>query len=253
MGAWIKVWPAAIVFAAFATVKSKWGLFLGVLYFSLGVIVVGVLSGGLTNLFGFLGQQTSRGIQIEAPLAAPFLWLAVYGNSEFGIYYDTEILTYQASAPSVAEVSFFSNAVLGAAVIGALFWGWWLSRRGVDQMFLFPFVSFIVITALIVFNKVGSPQYMMWLVAPIVAGLIFYPKVWRPIALLSLLVAGMTHVIYPYWYGSILVLDPSLIALLTLRNTGLIALLVVSCWILHAESKREIWAPTKSDSIKNAS
>ena len=253
MGAWIKVWPAAIVFAAFATVKTKLGLFLGALYFSLGLIVIGVLGGGVTNLFSFLGQQTSRGIQIESPLAAPFLWLAINGNSEYGIYYDTDILTYQASGLGVAEVAFISNAVLGAAVIGVLLWGWWLSRRGIDQMLLFPLVSFIVITALIVFNKVGSPQYMMWLVAPVVAGLIFYPRVWRSLALLSLLVAGMTHVIYPYWYGNILVLDPPLIALLTLRNLGLVALLVVSCWILYAESKREIWSPTNSDSIKNAS
>jgi hypothetical protein len=253
MGAWIKVWPAAIVFAAFATVKTKLGLFLGALYFSLGLIVIGVLGGGVTNLFSFLGQQTSRGIQIESPLAAPFLWLAINGNSEYGIYYDTDILTYQASGLGVAEVAFISNAVLGAAVIGVLLWGWWLSRRGIDQMLLFPLVSFIVITALIVFNKVGSPQYMMWLVAPVVAGLIFYPRVWRSLALLSLLVAGMTHVIYPYWYGNILVLDPPLIALLTLRNIGLVSLLVVSSWILYAESKREIWAPTKSDSIKNAS
>lgn len=253
MGAWIKVWPAAIVFVAFATVRTKWRLFLGALYFSLGLIVISVLGGGVANLFGFLGQQTSRGIQIEAPLAAPFLWLAISGNSGHGIYYDTDILTYQVSGPGVAEVAYISNAVLGVAVIGALAWGWWLSRRGIDQMLLFPLVSFIVITALIVFNKVGSPQYMMWFVAPIVAGLIFYPRVWRPLALLSLLVAGMTHVIYPYWYGNILVLDPPLISLLTLRNVGLVALLVASCWILYAESKREIWAPTKSDSIKKAS
>jgi hypothetical protein len=252
-GAWIKVWPAAIVFAAFATVKSKWGLFLGALYFSLGLIVIGVLVGGVTNLFGFLGQQTTRGIQIESPLAAPFLWLAINGNSEYGIYYDTDILTYQASGPGVAEVAFISNAVLGGAVIGALFWGWWLSHRGLDPKLLFPLVSFIVIVALIVFNKVGSPQYMMWLVAPAIAGLIFYPRVWRSLALLSLLVAGMTHVLYPYWYGNILALDPPLIALLTLRNIGIVALLVMPCWILYAESKREIWAPTKSDSIKNAS
>lgn len=253
MGAWIKVWPAAIVFTGFATVKSKWGLFLGSLYLSLGLIVIGVLGGGVTNLFSFLGQQTSRGIQIEAPLAAPFLWLAISGNSGHGIYYDTDILTYQASGPGVAEVAYISNAVLGVAVIGALAWGWWLSRRGIDQMLLFPLLSFIVIAALFVFNKVGSPQYMMWLVAPVVAGLIFYPRVWRSLALLSLLVAGMIHVIYPYWYGNILVLDPPLISLLTLRNMGLVALLFASCWILYVESKREIWAPTKSDSIKNAS
>jgi hypothetical protein len=35
MGAWIKVWPAAILFAGFATIKSKFQLFLGALYFSL--------------------------------------------------------------------------------------------------------------------------------------------------------------------------------------------------------------------------
>jgi hypothetical protein len=162
-------------------------------------------------------------------------------------------LTYQVSGSGVSNVALFSNALIGISVLGAFSWGWWLSRRGLDHKLLFPLLSFIVITALIVFNKVGSPQYMMWLVAPVVVGLIFYPKVWRSLALLSLLVAGMTHVLYPYWYGNILALETSMVSLMTLRNIGLVALLVVSCWTLYAESKREIWAPTKSDSIKNAS
>jgi hypothetical protein len=221
--------------------------------FLAGLILIGVLGGGLPNLFGFLGQQTSRGIQIEAPSAAPFLWLAINGNSEYGIYYDNDILSYQVSGMGVADVAALSNALIGATVLGALFWGSWLSRRGVDYKLLFPLLSFIVITALIVFNKVGSPQYMMWFVAPVVAGLIFSPKVWRSLALLTLLIAGITHVLYPYWYGNILALEPSMISLLTLRNVGLVALLVVSCWTLYEESKREIWVPTKSDSIKNAS
>jgi hypothetical protein len=87
--------------------------------------------------------------------------------------------------------------------------------------------------ALIVFNKVGSPQYLIWLVAPVVVGLIFYPRAWRSLALSSLFLVGMTHVIYPYWYGNILMLDPPLIALLTLRNIGLVAVLFMACWILY--------------------
>jgi hypothetical protein len=253
MGAWIKVWPAAIIFAGLITIQKKFQLFIGALYFSLGLIVIGVLAGGLQHLFGFLGQQTFRGIQIEAPLTAPFLLLAISGNSEYGIYYDNDILTYQVSGSGVTEVAALSNALIGVSVLSALLWGLWLSRRGLDHRLLFPLLSFIVITALIVFNKVGSPQYMMWLVAPVVVGLIFYPKVWRSLALLTVLIAGMTHVLYPYWYGNILTLEASMISLLTLRNVGLVALLVVSCWILYAESKREIWAPTKSDSIKKAS
>jgi hypothetical protein len=253
IGAWIKVWPAGILFAGFATIKSKFQLFLGALYFSFALFIMGVFGGGLTNLFGFLGQQTSRGIQIEAPLAAPFLWLAISCNRDYGIYYDNDILTYQVSGSGVTEVATLSNALIGVSVLGALLWGWWLSRRGLDHTLLFPLLSFIVITALIVFNKVGSPQYMMWLVAPVVAGLIFHTRVWRSLALLTLLIAGMTHVLYPYWYGNILAIEPSMISLLMLRNVGIVALLVVSCWILYAESKREIWAPTKSDSIKKAS
>jgi hypothetical protein len=253
MGAWIKVWPAAIIFAGLMTIRDKYQLFLGALFLSLGLVVMGVLGGGFQHLFGFLGQQTSRGIQIEAPSAAPFLWLAISGNSEYGIYYDNDILTYQVSGSGVTEVAALSNAVIGVAVFSALVWGWWLSRRGLDHTLLFPLLSFILITAFIVFNKVGSPQYMMWLVAPVVVGLIFYPKVWRSLVLLTLLIAGITHVLYPYWYGNILALEASMISLLTLRNVGLVALLVVSCWILYSESKREIWAPTKSDSIKKAS
>jgi hypothetical protein len=50
---------------------------------------------------------------------------------------------------------------------------------------------------LIVFNKVGSPQYQIWLVAPVMLGLAFGLKNWRLPTFGVLALALLTQLVYP--------------------------------------------------------
>lgn len=250
---WIKVWPAAALLTAVLIFKKRLRILLGAVVFSATVILISTIVGGFSNLFSFLGEQSGRGLQIEAPFASPLLWLAINNVPGYNIYYDNEILTYQVNGQVVPVLALWSNVLLGAAVIGILVWGFALQRKNVDPKLLFPSLTLIVALALIVFNKVGSPQYVLWLVAPVLVGLVFVGKEFKLQVLFTLVIALLTQWIYPYNYIPVLFLDPFFIGVLTLRNTLFVVLLTVAMWKLHTASKRAIWLPTKPDSIKNAS
>ena len=81
--------------------------------------------------------------------------------------------------------------------------------------------------ALILVNKVGSPQYMTWIIAPLAVGPGDRPPplgATRPPS--ACVMAGLTQVIYPMTYGDLLGAESLSAALLTLRNV-LVAVLLV--------------------------
>ena len=107
-------------------------------------------------------------------------------------------------------------------------------------MTLFPTLSLALVLGFIVTNKVGSPQYLVWLVPSLVAGLVVRRAVWVAPAVLALLAAALTQLVYPVLYAGILTPAPLAVIVLTLRNLVLIALFV---WIV-ARLVRVAIAPT---------
>jgi hypothetical protein len=82
------------------------------------------------------------------------------------------------------------------------------------------------VSAVIALNKVGSPQYLTWYVAPVILGLIVSPVRFRVPAVLVLIAAALTQAIYPWFYGGVTSPTPWVIAVLTLRNLIELALLL---------------------------
>lgn len=78
----------------------------------------------------------------------------------------------------------------------------------------------------IVFNKVGSPQYLAWLVPSVVIGIVVQRRVWAGPAALALVAAALTQLVYPLLYAGILTPEPVAVTVLTLRNLVTIALFV---------------------------
>lgn len=250
---WIKVWPAAVLISMVAILKERRRVFLASLITTAVILVIVLILGGANSILSFLTEQTGRGLQIEAPLATPFLWLVSAGIAGYEIYYDTDILTFQVRGDGTDIVAMISSFLLGAAFIGVLVFGWRVSRKNERGHEVLPALVLVLTTILIVFNKVGSPQYMGWLAAPIVAGIIIAPKSYRTVSWLVLGLALLTNIFYPDMYQGILAAGPLELGVLTLRNIGEVILLVYAVRTLYVASRRESWAPTKSDSIKNAS
>lgn len=235
IGAWMKIWPAAVILAAVIAMRDRWRILLVAGAVSAATIVVSLLLGSGANVLGFVLEQTGRGLQVEAPASTPWLWAAMAGVPGAHVYYDREILTYQVDGPGVELMAQLLNPVLAVAVLGIAVLGLLAVRRGVAPGDLVPPLALAVVVALIAFNKVGSPQFVSWLAVPIVLGLAVrvagHGGSFIAPAVLTLIIAGLTQVLYPYLYLALLVLDPLMLVVLTTRNLLYFALLG---WSLRA-------------------
>lgn len=234
LGAWIKVWPAALVAGAVIALRSRLTVLTAAVATSAVVLLVGLILGGGGSLFSFITQQSGRGLQIESPLATVAMWMAWAGDGT-SIYYDRAILTYQLQGPGVDAAAALSTPllVIAVATITALgVFGAW--RRRAPSVLLPPLLLALT-SVLILFNKVGSPQFAGWLAVPVIFGLVTsridFGRSFRVPAVLSLVIGGLTQVVYPYLYGKLLGLDTVLLIALTARN---VLYLVLVAWALLA-------------------
>lgn len=229
VGAWIKVWPAALVVAAVVALRRRVDVAVGALVLS-AVVVVGVLLlGGGAHVFSFVTAQSGRGLQIEAGLATPWLWVAAaHPGGPVSVYYDTTILTYQVRGAGVPATAALATPLLVLTVGAVLVLGILTARRGASAADLLPALALGFTTALIVANKVGSPQYVGWLAVPIVLGLAVRATgrgmPFAGPAVLTLVTAALTQLVYPFFYDDVLRLQPLILAVLTARNLLLIVL-----------------------------
>jgi hypothetical protein len=231
LATWMKVWPAALLGALLISFRRRWDV-LGAAVVTSAVLAGVVLgAGGGAHLLSFVTEQTGRGLQIEAPAATPYLWLAAAGIGSSAIYYSTEILTFQIAGPGVEVVAALMTPLLAIAVAVTVYLGVRAVRSGTPLVRVLPPLALACVVTLQLFNKVGSPQFLTWLIAPIVLGLVWRGRRFAVPARIALALAALTHLIYPYLYVRLLAADPVLVAILTLRNIGYVVLLG---WAVHA-------------------
>lgn len=225
IGAWIKIWPGALVLAAVIAVRARLRVLLAAAVVTAGIVATLVLLGADTEILGFLTEQTGRGLQIEAVAATPFLWLAVAGVAQ--IEYSFEILTFQISAPGVDAVAAALTPLMVIAVLAATALGAFKAARGASFPRLFPPLALTLVTLLIVTNKVGSPQFQTWLIAPVILWIVLDRVRARVPAVVVLALCLLTCMVYPLGYDALLLADPLAVAVLTVRNVLLVVLLVL--------------------------
>ena len=225
-GAWIKIWPFVLAMSAFIADRRKRIISYTVTAALAGIVIFALAAGANGNLFSFVVKQAGRGIQIESPIAMFWIWAAKFGAADTGIYYDKEIITNQVFGAFVSEVALLMTPAMLIALAITI----WLTIRahlaGAPSKLLFATASFTAVLDLIVFNKVGSPQFMAWLAIPMIALIIFGAnKLWLPISGL-LVIAFTTNLVYPIFYMDLMELGDLSVGLLTLRNILLIGMLV---------------------------
>jgi hypothetical protein len=190
---------------------------------SASVIAVGLLVGG-TKVFSFIFQQQDRGIQIESVMATPWMWLAKFGSAS--IFFDDVVLTNQVSGAFVEELASLSNLILFGALAITVLLAIRAVSSGADRNEVFALAALTGVLDLIVFNKVGSPQFMLWVAVPLVALVYFKVKGARAALVMGAAILFLTQLVYPVFYIGLLGLETMPLALLTLRNVLLVALLV---------------------------
>ncbi|MEY4639302.1 MAG: hypothetical protein RLY13_300 [Actinomycetota bacterium] len=225
-GAWIKIWPLALVLGSFFAERRKSVIAAFATGLSFAILLVAFLFGGNFSVLSFLYTQGDRGIQIESVVATFWLWAAKLGLPNAGIYFDQQMLTNQVSGIYVAEVGSLITAVMFIALGITALLGWRAAKAGAAPQHVLTVVALTAVLDLIVFNKVGSPQFMIWLAVPIAAWLFFeLPKAKAAVAF-GLVIAALTQLVYPILYIDLMGLGDSSMFALTLRNAALLAFLV---------------------------
>lgn len=226
IGAAIKIWPAALLVSAMAASKYRRRILVSAATTAAALVVLAFLLGANMSLFSFLNNQNGRGIQIESPIAGFFLWSGVAGLSNNGLYYDTVMMTFQVSGDGAALVSSLMTIAMAVAIAITAFLAWRAARAGVGYRAIMPIAVLTATLDLIVFNKVGSPQFVTWLAVPVILGILFAAPNWRLPLFSVVAIALLTNLVYPVFYDELLKLNPAALALVTVRNILYIALLV---------------------------
>lgn len=242
LATWIKVAPVAAVFSGFITSANRRKFLLSFLLGTLALILIGLLLGGDSSMFSFVGMQSGRGIQVESTVGIFWLIQILVGIPGSKIYYDNEILTFQVSGFGVTQVASLMTLVQFSALALTMWLGFRARRAGADSNTLFAWVFLTATLDLLVFNKVGSPQYELWVVGAAVVGLLFNTERWRPVIWLTLLSSGISWLIFPLCYGSLLDGQTLGVGLLIARNLTVVAILVWSNRQLLRLGKAELVA-----------
>lgn len=239
---WIKMWPAALLAAAVITLRRRGAIIGGAAAVSALMLIAVVAAGGAAHAFGFIDEQTTRGLQVEAPIAMPYLWGALLGIPGFEVYYSFELLTFQVTGTQIDIAIAVMTPVLVVAMAAVAVLGAVKAAGGVGFAALFPPLSLALVLGFIVCNKVGSPQYLAWLVPSVVIGLVLARDAWAAPAGAALVAALLTQFVYPVLYQGILYPEPIAVTVLTLRNLLLIAMFV---WMVVRVAR--LGAPVRRD------
>ena len=249
IGTWMKVWPAAVMLALFAVVKNRLLVVLAGVVSSAAVVGLAAVLGTVPRLLNFLTQQGDRGMQLEATFTTPWLWLAVLNVGDSRMYMNTDINSMQVDGPGTAVMSFLMQPLLILAallVAGLTFWALHNGKingssqpdGGVDRTELLLAGALTLATAFVVFNKVGSPQFMVWLAPAVAVGLAHSWREWRVPAAMLIAIAVATFFIYPLFYDALSHNNPLMAGVLTIRNVLLVVLFLWSVRRLYSLGKK---------------
>lgn len=239
VGAWIKVAPGAVVVALAAAVRRPVRDVIVPAVVTCAVIVGAVVAGGgAANLLSFLSTQGTRGLQVESVAATPWV-LAASADRNIVIAFNQPIVTFEITGPGTATVAKALDVALLLAfiVLAALIWR--ARRRGPHVLLT---AALATLALQIVLNKVGSPQFISWLAAPVAVALSnglgssdrpARPAreewhSWRVLAVLLLAVAGLTQAVYPIGYGGLLRAQLGMGLVLAARNLLVVAVLAMT-------------------------
>jgi hypothetical protein len=222
---WIKVWPAAVLAPMVIASRQRLRMVAAAGAVSALVAFGTYLTGALDHIMDFLVNQGERGMQLEATFSTPWVWLSVFNVAGSRMADNVAINSTEVYGPGAEVAAFLMQPLLVLAAIAGSVLLVRALNRGAEREELFLEGALMMTTAFIVFNKVGSPQFIIWLAPVIVAGLTHDWNRWKVPAALLMAIAAATFVIYPLFYTPLIHAHPAIAAVLTTRNVLLVVLL----------------------------
>ena len=237
IGALLKVWPILLLLATprgrFTQVATWFAVTFGI-----GILLLGLWWNG--NLFSFLSNQSSRGLQIESVGALPFqIWQAGPGSVASAIQFGA----HEIVASETGMVSLVLT-LIGIALIGVLMF--WRVTGRLDNSEPAD-IALTVVLISIMTSRVFSPQYMVWVFGLLAVAAFRPQKNFRRILILISISSGLGQLIYPFLYGSFIAGGWIPVLVHTVR----IVTLTWATVIMWSNLQRNVSLHPKSPTMKN--
>jgi hypothetical protein len=231
----VKLWPALLIpTLLLGSSRRRAGGWLVLLVGGTAVGVTVALA-GMGRVLSPLTYQAHRGLQVESVVATPAMVARLLVPHQYHVLY-SHYLAYEVTGAGVPLLLALSSALSALLLVGLLAtWGV-LTRRGatigpdaVVWMFLAATCGFICS------GKVFSPQYLLWLLPVAAAGLAVVRTSRQQLTTWTmglLLCAGLTHALFPWLYGPLVVHGPAspvAVGTLVARNVLMLLLLGEAC------------------------
>ncbi len=217
----VKIWPVTLlagmapgqwrrgVAAAVAVLAATWVLF-------------------ASEAASFLGHQNARGVEIESVAATPFMIGRQAG------WHGTVVFRFGAYQLSGVHVALAQDASrLGLVLAVAAVLGWQLLIASGRARWRPEFAADAPLAATLLFlvaSPVLSPQYLLWVTGLAAACLATGRTTQRPVALAVLAAAGLTQLIFPIGWASLVHGSGLVTGVLAARNLVLVVAAALSCW-----------------------
>lgn len=210
---------------------------LGVALLSLTAIAILIVIMALSPqaLVDFLGFHQRRGAEIESVYANIGMLAHLLTSAPLETSYD--FMSVNASSPLVDSLVYYSLplTLVGLLALYILYYKNWSRCQRHRQMLVNYTVGVILI--FVVFNKVLSPQYLIWFWPLIpLTGSVLAPG-------LFVLAATLTTALYPMNFGDLTSMAPWAVGTLTVRNALLLGLIFPLLKTGHVDSGREYQSP----------
>ena len=227
-GAAVKAWPVTLL-AGLAPGQQR----RGVAAAAAVLAAVCITFAGATA--SFFAHQNARGVEIESVAATPFMIWRQAGWPGTAVY---RFGAYQLSGGHVALAQDASRLGLVLAVAAVI--GWRLMIASGRARWRPEFAADAPLAATLLFlvaSPVLSPQYLLWVTGLAAVCLATGRTTQRPVALAVLAAAGLTQLIFPIWWRSLVSGSNAVTGVLAARNVLLAVAAALSCWrILSATS-----------------
>ncbi|MFD8593710.1 glycosyltransferase 87 family protein [Kitasatospora sp. NPDC059646] len=220
IGAAVKVWPAFAIFG------MPWGRGLrnAVIGFVASAVgLIGIMSLLFSNGFGFLEEQSGRGVEFESLGGSALLAARHFG------WDGTVVYQYGSNEVVGPYVGVIGKVLVGLSVAGFC---WLLLWRVRARVFSTATPADAALAAVLVFvttSRVISPQYFIWLAGLGAVCVTFRRSSQRVVVGLLVVATALTTVEFPFFYEKILQGHAGFTAVLLLRNLVLVVATVMSC------------------------
>jgi hypothetical protein len=238
-GAAIKLWPALLLPLVLLLHRGRARVLAGAAAVGAGVLTALAAYGGLAHALSFLTYQRDRGLQVESLPALPLMAARAWGDERNAIGF--AFGSSQVDGPWASMMLRLATLGLVLTLLATAALAVRAHRRRADAEVAAATLAVFLMAGFLVFNKVLSAQYPLWL-AGLVCLALCTPR--SPLRVLVPPLAGLlllTQLLYPLSISTFVTTPERAPVVVVLVRAALLlvvlALAARACWRLGSEQR----------------